>query len=66
MVHIIYGLVCRENFIGDEMYCVVKKVENHWLTLFFYLLSMRRTDPSPSNHVIQITNFIYHKRKQKQ
>jgi hypothetical protein len=29
MVHIIYGLVCRENFIGDEMCRIVKKVENH-------------------------------------
>jgi hypothetical protein len=29
MVHIIYGLVCRENFVGDEMCHIVKKVENH-------------------------------------
>jgi hypothetical protein len=30
MIHIIYGLVCRENFVGDEMCRIVKKVENHW------------------------------------
>jgi hypothetical protein len=31
MVHIIYGLVCREYFVGDEVYRVIKKVDNHWL-----------------------------------
>jgi hypothetical protein len=29
MVHMIYGLVCRENFVGDEVCRIVKKVENH-------------------------------------
>jgi hypothetical protein len=29
MVHIIYGLVCRENLVGDEVCRIVKKVENH-------------------------------------
>jgi hypothetical protein len=30
MVHIIYGLVCRENCVGDEVCRIVKKIENHW------------------------------------
>jgi hypothetical protein len=29
MVHIIYELVCREHFVGDEVRRIVKKVENH-------------------------------------
>jgi hypothetical protein len=28
-VHIIHGLVCREHFVGDEVYSIVKKVETH-------------------------------------
>jgi hypothetical protein len=29
MVHIIYGLVSRENVVGDEVCRIVKEVENH-------------------------------------
>jgi len=29
MLHILYGLVCRENFVGDEVCYIVKNVENH-------------------------------------
>jgi hypothetical protein len=29
MFHIIYELMCRENFVGDEVCRIVKKVENH-------------------------------------
>jgi hypothetical protein len=28
MVHIIYGLVFRENFVGDEVCRIVKKIKN--------------------------------------
>jgi hypothetical protein len=27
MVHIIYGLVCRENVVGDEVFRIVKKLK---------------------------------------
>jgi hypothetical protein len=32
MVHIIYVLVCHENYVGDEMCRIVKKVETTGLT----------------------------------
>lgn len=30
MFHIIYGLVCRKNSVGNEVYRIVEKVENHY------------------------------------
>jgi len=30
MLHILYGLVCCEHFVGDEVCYIVKKVENYW------------------------------------
>jgi hypothetical protein len=29
MFHILYGLECRKNFVGDEVCRIVKKVENY-------------------------------------
>jgi hypothetical protein len=40
MFYIIYELVCRENFFGDEVCCIVKKVENHWVKLLATSLKM--------------------------
>jgi hypothetical protein len=37
------GLVCRENFVGDEVYRIVIKVENH---CFDHLIPIRRNDKS--------------------
>jgi hypothetical protein len=37
MVHIIYGLVCREHFVGYEVCRIVEKVENHCIRRFLNL-----------------------------
>jgi hypothetical protein len=29
MLHILYGLVCRENVVGDEVCHIIKEVENY-------------------------------------
>lgn len=34
--YIIHGLAYRENFVGDEVYRAVTKVENHWTTVKLY------------------------------
>jgi hypothetical protein len=34
MVHIIYGLVCHEHFVGYEVCRIVKKVEYHYSNRF--------------------------------
>jgi len=39
MLQILYGMVCHENFVRDEVCCIVKKVENHWSNLINNVLS---------------------------
>jgi len=48
MLHILYGLVCREKFVGDEMCRIFKKLENYWArpinSLYFQsVLSLSRS-----------------------
>jgi hypothetical protein len=37
MVHIIYGLMCRKNFVRDEVCRVIKKFEKHWYKTILFL-----------------------------
>jgi hypothetical protein len=40
MVHIIYGLVSRENFVVDEVCRIIKKDENNCYSIYLLVTKM--------------------------